>query len=105
MPLPDQRKHKRFDMRLAIELIRAGRQELGTAAETRNLSSRGVLFTSPAEMNVGESIEFAIKLPTGGGTLLRCIGKVVRQEKKAVRDESDFFHIAATMERYEFVRG
>ena len=71
-----------------------------TEAETRNVSSCGVLFTAKAPVEIGEPIKYLIMLPKAPGARidvrLRCVGKVVRS--------SESLHFAATMERYEFVR-
>lgn len=101
MALKDQRKNQRFDLRLPFELVRNGAQSVDVAGETRNLSSSGVLFTADAEIQVGQPIEFLITLPTGAtgqDVRLRCVGKVVR------RDNGHTQSMAATVERFEFVR-
>ncbi len=90
-------------MRLPFELLRTGSQSLVQTGQTCNLSSSGVLFTAPADVEIGQPIEFVITLPTGSeGTAvrLRCVGKVVRLDKTR-KDPS----VAATLERFEFVRG
>jgi PilZ domain-containing protein len=96
----EQRKARRFDLKLPFELIRSGTALLSEHGETKNLSSAGVLFQSQADLHVGEPVEYVITLPTspsqGEKVRLHCIGKVVRFAKKA--------EIAATLERYEFVR-
>ena len=98
----EQRKHQRFDLRLPFEIVGGEVRVSRSAAsgETRNVSSCGVLFASKAAMSIGESIEYTITLPKAPGTRidvrLRCIGKVVRYDTPT--------QIAATMERYEFVR-
>jgi PilZ domain len=96
----EQRKARRFDLKLPFELVRTGSAPLSQHTETKNLSSAGVLFQSEAELHIGEPVEYVITLPTspGAGELVRlhCIGKVVRFARKA--------EIAATLERYEFVR-
>jgi hypothetical protein len=74
---------------------------LAQAGETVNVSSGGILFTHAGDsVDVGQPIEYLISLPTGariGEVRLRCMGKVVRH---------DGMHpaMAATLERYEFVR-
>lgn len=95
--MTDQRRNHRYDLRLPFELVRTGTQTVGKTGETRNLSSSGVLFTSDASVEVGQPIEFVITLPTK--VRLRCIGKVVRTEGLAAAN------VAATLERFEFVRG
>jgi len=96
----EQRKARRFDLKLPFELIRGGTAPLSEHGETKNLSSAGVLFQSQADLHVGEPVEYVITLPTspaqGENVRLHCIGKVVRFAKKA--------EIAATLERYEFMR-
>lgn len=94
----EQRKNQRFDLRLPLEIVRTGATPKNIG-ETRNMSSSGVLFTSPSPVDIGQPIEYMITLPKAPAARaevrLRCIGKVVRE------DDSAF---AATLERYEFVR-
>jgi len=96
----EQRKAQRFELRLPFELIRSGSQSVSRHGETKNLSSAGVLFRSDVDLRIGEPVEYMITLPTSPGpsenVRLRCMGKVVRVAEKA--------EIAATLERYEFVR-
>jgi hypothetical protein len=73
----------------------------GFRGETRNLSSGGVLFTTPPlPLTPGDPIEYMITLSLASGTLdsvrIHCMGKLVR------KDEPTSF--AATLERYEFLR-
>jgi hypothetical protein len=95
----EQRKNQRFDLRLPIEIL--GEKSHRPKGETRNVSSCGVLFVTPSTVQVGEPIEYVITLPKAPGTRvdvrLRCVGKVVRSDRPAA--------FAATLERYEFVRG
>jgi hypothetical protein len=94
----EQRKNRRFDLRLPMEIVGDSRSE--ARGETRNVSSCGVLFTSKQPVGIGDPIEYLISLPKAPGARmnvrLRCIGTVVRNSEAA--------HFAATMERYEFLR-
>ena len=96
----EQRKARRFDLKLPLELVRNGAESVSERGETRNLSSVGVLFQSSASLRIGDAVEYMITLPPSAGEAdgvrLRCLGKVVRYGKTA--------EIAATLERYEFVR-
>jgi PilZ domain len=96
----EQRKAQRFDLRLPVELVRGGTRSLAETGETRNLSSVGVLFRSEARLRVGEPLEYLITLPTAAAesdqVRIHCLGKVVRLPRKT--------EVAATLERYEFVR-
>ena len=100
--MAEQRRSKRFELKLPVELVRAGSRRLSHFGETRNVSSGGVLFTDPQEpIELGQPIEYLISLPTGknlGEVRLRCMGTVVRRD-------ADNNVLAATLERYEFVRG
>jgi len=73
---------------------------------TRNISSSGVLFTSPSEPDLGGNIEYVITLNQDGGSRvdIRCIGKVVRCETPTPDEAPAQYRVAATLERYEFVR-
>jgi hypothetical protein len=98
----EQRRSRRFDLKLPVELVRAGSRRLANLVETKNVSSGGILFSDPVEpIEVGQAIEYLISLPTGGNigdVRLRCMGKVIRRD-------DDQQALAATLERYEFVRG
>ena len=99
VPMIEQRRNQRFDMRLPVKLLRLGANPR-PAGETKNVSSSGVLFTSPTHVDVGDPIEYEITFPRTPGSRsevrLHCVGKVMREDP-----ESAF---AATMERYEFIR-
>jgi hypothetical protein len=96
--MTEQRKNQRFDLRLPCEIVRGAKPRL--TGETRNMSSAGVLLTSPGHVSVGEPIEYLVTFPKTPGShvdvRLRCVGKVLREH-----DKSGF---AASLERYEFLR-
>jgi hypothetical protein len=97
----EQRKSKRFDLRLPFELVRSGHQRTSHLGETKNLSSSGVLFkANAARVELGQPVEYLITLPTSptadSEVRIRCVGKVIRFAREA--------EFAATLERYEFVR-
>ncbi len=94
----EQRKARRFELRLPFELVRTGSHYTSQVGETRNLSSAGVLFAAELHVSPGDTLEYLITLPTPPDTArvrIRCLGKVVR----FIGSE-----VAATLERYEFVR-
>jgi hypothetical protein len=96
----EHRKENRYDLRLRIELVPRNLISARGFGETKNLSSGGVLFKFDARFRIGDPLEYVITLSTVRGTgqsvRLHCLGKVVR----VARD----FEVAATIERYEFVR-
>jgi hypothetical protein len=71
---------------------------------TKNISSGGVLFTAAKEPDIGASIEYIIALggPSEQRVSLRCIGKVLRANPTDSGEPA--YDIAATLERYEFIR-
>jgi hypothetical protein len=75
---------------------------------TKNISSGGVLFTTEREPDFGGPIEYVITLAHNGAQVvnLRCMGKIVRADRvdSGWDEASPAYRIAATLERYEFVR-
>lgn len=103
----EQRRTRRFQLELPLSITRAGAERVALAGQTKNISSTGVLFTSAAAPDLGGPIEYVITLHDSGprAVSLRCIGKVLRSERMYVNGDSRrAFEVAATLERYEFVR-
>jgi len=103
----EQRKTQRFKLQLPLSITRNGAERVAFSGQTRNISSSGVLFTTAAEPNLSAgSIEYVITLNHAPQPVnLRCVGKVVRYERDQSIAESPLaFQVAATLERYEFVR-
>jgi hypothetical protein len=104
----EQRRTRRFKLELPMSITRAGAARLSLAAKTKNISSTGVLFTAPKEPDLGGAIEYVITLNHEGPqpVLIRCVGKVLRTEPapRLTSQAAPDFEIAATLERYEFVR-
>jgi len=95
----EQRKSKRFELRLPLELVRNGVERVSQMCETKNVSSSGVLFRTSMPVELGSPIEYLITLPGGrygAEVRIRCVGKIIRHANDA--------EMAATLERYEFVR-
>lgn len=103
----EQRRTRRFQLQLPLSITRTGAQRVTLAGRTKNISSSGVLFTAEREPDLGGPIEYVISLnPAGAQVSLRCIGKVLRAERTVESSEVEptAYQIAATLERYEFVR-
>lgn len=104
----EQRRTRRFQLQLPLSITRAGAERVAFPGKTKNISSSGVLFTTETEPDLGSgSIEYVITLNHEGPQVnLRCVGKVVRYQ----RDDTGYsesppaYQVAATLERYEFVR-
>lgn len=87
-----------------MRLIRNGLRPVSGAGQTRNLSSGGVLFASDVKIDPGEAVEYIIDLEESGRINLHCLGKVIRLDADGREDPERPFQMAATMERYEFIR-
>jgi hypothetical protein len=99
----EQRRTRRFKLHLPLAITRSGAERVAMSGQTTNISSTGVLFTAGRGPELGGPIEYIITLHAEVN--LRCIGKVLRSEP--VRSEHEAvpaYQIAATLERYEFVR-
>jgi hypothetical protein len=104
----EQRRTRRFKLQLPLAITRSGAERVTVAGYTKNISSSGVLFTAEREPDLGGPIEYVITLNHEGpqAVNLRCMGKVVRSDRLGpLGDEvHSGFQVAATLERYEFVR-
>lgn len=104
----EQRRTRRFKLQLPLSITRSGAERVVLAGFTQNISSSGVLFTSEREPDLGGPIEYIITLNHDGpqAVNLRCVGKVLRAERlgDSAEEEARAFQVAATLERYEFVR-
>ena len=101
----EQRRTRRFQLELPLSITRAGADRVTFAGLTKNISSCGVLFTTGREPDLGGPIEYIITLTHEGSppVSLRCVGKVMRSER-TTGGRDGAYRIAATLERYEFVR-
>jgi PilZ domain len=104
----EHRRTRRFELELPMSITRSGTARLTLSGLTRNISSSGVLFTAGGQPDLGGPIEYVILLHREGPhpVSLRCVGKVVRAEHtdSSPDDQDGSFRIAATLERWEFVR-
>jgi hypothetical protein len=102
----DQRRTRRFQLQLPLAIIRSGADRVTTSGQTQNISSSGVLFISEREPDLGGPIEYVITLNREGpqAVSLRCMGKVLRSQPSLPAGNSAAYQVAATLERYEFIR-
>lgn len=102
----EQRRTRRFKLQLPLSIVRSGAERFTTYGQTQNISSSGVLFTAEREPDLGGPIEYVITLnhDTTQSVCLRCMGKVLRSQPGVARGEMPEYQVAATLERYEFIR-
>jgi len=83
----EQRKTRRYDLSLLV-IIRDWRvkESLSCNGKTRDISSRGVYFTTDQNLSPGAALDITLRLPLevtrDSEVFIRARGKVVRIEKK-----------------------
>lgn len=100
----DRRASRRFTMSLPVVIRPNGRgrteERLG---QTRDVSFRGLYFTTDADCDAGAEIEFVLTLPKeitlATDVKIHCFGRVVRVEPQVAGRG-----VAARIERYEFLQ-
>ena len=102
----EQRRTRRFKLQLPLSIVRRGAERITTSGQTQNISSSGVLFIAEREPDLGDPIEYVIVLNHEGPqpVSLRCMGKVLRSQPSIPNGDAAAFQVAATLERYEFIR-
>jgi PilZ domain len=79
----EKRSARRFPLRLPVSL-RAGEMSEELAAQTRDVSARGICFFIDTAMQAGSAIDFTLTLPPEitltEQIRVRCKGRVVRVE-------------------------
>jgi hypothetical protein len=103
----EQRRTKRFEMGLPVEVVRTGSDQVCKTGITLNISSGGILFVGGKDMEIDSPIEYVVTLSSGvnGVVNLRCMGKVLRREESSSDDaQATSVVVAVSLERYEFRR-
>lgn len=93
-------------MQLPLRIVQLGDHKVNRVEKTRDISSGGVCFVSPTDLEVGDRIEYLITLSGSNPPVrIRCLGKVLRSSLPAAPSNGGKeFEVAITMERYQFVR-
>jgi hypothetical protein len=82
-----------------------GDRKVNRTEKTLDISSGGVCFLTPTEVEVGGRIEYLITLSGSNPPVrIRCLGKVLRSLQPPASSGISQFEVAVTMERYQFVR-
>jgi hypothetical protein len=101
----DKRAVRRFALRLPVS-VRYGsnENEQEHAAQTRDVSARGICFLVDSAMQAGSAIDFTLTLPPEitltESIRVRCKGRVVRVEGGSPASE---IAVAAVIDEYEFL--
>ena len=99
----DKRATRRFALRLPVA-VRYEPNEQEHAAQTRDVSARGICFYVDSALQAGSAIDFTLTLPPEitltESIRVRCKGRVVRVEG---RNPADKMTVAAVIDEYEFL--
>lgn len=107
--MTERRTARRYDLTLPIS-IRSAAENLVSrqVGKTRDISTRGLYFVVPQDLEAGSELDITLTLPAeithGGDVIVRAQGKVVRVEPRSEDGESRL-GVAAIIERYDIVRG
>jgi hypothetical protein len=102
-PSNDMRNTRRFSLKLplTVKFSNGGGE---AAAETKDVSARGVFFYLDSKVAEGSPIEFTLTLPPEitltESIRVRCTGKVVRVDND---DPNAQVGIAAAIDQYDFI--
>ena len=103
---PEKRATRRFALRLPVSVADSDNESELKAAQTRDVSARGICFYVDSNIAVGAGIEFTFTLPPEitltESIRVRCKGKVVRVDNGS---EDRKVAVAAVIDEYEFLSG
>jgi len=100
----EKRATRRFALRLPISVNYNGNSGPALAAQTRDVSARGICFFLEAPLNLGSELDFTLTLPPEitltESIRVRCKGKVVRVDSNVADAKVP---VAAVIDEYEFL--
>ena len=104
----ERRTARRYRIFLPIEFSAASEQKAQPlSGETRDISVRGIYFTTEQELIPNIQLDLRLVLPAqlvqGADVLVLAQGKVVRTEKK-MEDGSERVGVAVGIETFEIIR-
>lgn len=103
-PFPEKRATRRFALRLPVSVTDTTHGAQEKAAQTRDVSARGICFYIDEAITNGSGIEFTLTLPPEitltEAIRVRCKGKVVRVDSMGSNGK---IAVAAIIDEYEFL--
>src|ERR1700704_591608 len=100
----EKRSTRRFALRLPVSVTYADNGSQEKAAQTRDVSARGICFYVDSSIAAGSPIEFTLTLPPEitltESIHVRCKGKVVRVDGGTPDGK---MAVAAVIDEYEFL--
>ncbi|HEY1272984.1 MAG TPA: PilZ domain-containing protein [Terriglobales bacterium] len=101
---PEKRATRRFALRLPVAVTCPDGASEEKAAQTRDVSARGICFYLDTAISNGSAIEFTLTLPPEitltEAIRVRCKGKVVRVDSLNTNGK---MAVAAVIDEYEFL--
>lgn len=98
----ERRRARRYAIALPVRVLPHNPEGSTLAAETRDISFRGLYFKAEASFQIGSEIEFILTLPRQvtltADVQIRCHGQIVRVEEDERRQG-----VAARIDRYDFL--
>ncbi len=106
--MTERRIARRYDVSVPVRVRDLDKQRDGApSGKTRDISTSGLYFTLPQQIEPGSRIEMTLTLPaaiTGGSeVVVEVVGRVVRVEDGRGADHQSV-GVAAHIERYDIVR-
>ena len=106
--MTERRTARRYDLTLPITIrFSADNIVNHQDGKTRDVSTRGLYFVVPQQMEAGSELDIKLTLPAevthGGDVFVRALGKVVRVEPR-LEDGEPRLGVAAVIERYDIIR-
>ena len=103
----ERRRSHRFGLALPLDVVRISDHDVNVSGRTRNVGSSGAYFVvGDLSVSIGSRIEFIVTLRNtqaeGERIQLRCRGRVTRSERVGAQGGTG---VAATIDRYQFLRG
>jgi len=107
--MTERRTAIRYDLTLPISVRFAAESLINRQdGRTRDISTRGLYFVVPQDLQAGSELDITLTLPAeithGSDVLVRAQGKVVRVERR-LEDGESRMGVAAVIERYDIMRG
>ena len=103
----ERRRSQRFGLSLPLDVVRVSDRDVNVSGRTRNVGSSGAYFVvGDLSVSIGSPIEFIVTLRNTQAEeeriRLRCRGRVTRSERVGSQGGTG---VAATIDRYQFLRG
>ena len=108
--MTERRMARRYDLSLPVNVRLQVNREPGLhGGQTRDISTRGVYFTTQKDLIPGTEVDFTLTLPAeitrGTEVFVRAHGRVVVRVDKRRDEDHETIGVAAVIERYDIIRG